>query len=226
MGAQDLPIWERALVESEWRSLIADADFMARLLAGIESLAGDLVTDGLLLLENWPKEAHEALLALLPERLAGAFDLSVFRADGSRPFLDETEGLRILRVNVIAGPAGFDESQLLPCGSEMPLGPYADIADLERVPLPIRLERSYAGFAARVRVVPEGDDLLLIVEQYGCGRARKLDNGSFCVEETASTGTMPLAEAESLDVAADLLMEAGRRHVLALAPWLHQVREQ
>ncbi|CAH0193163.1 hypothetical protein SRABI111_01732 [Pseudomonas carnis] len=81
------------------------------------------------------------------------------------PDLDETEGFRALIYCKVAGPASFDESRLTPYGSYQPLGPYADMSSILRVPLPIRLDRTIS----RVRVMPDEGDLILMVGQFRCG---------------------------------------------------------
>lgn len=212
---QDQPIWDRPLVEAEWRSLLANPVFMAELMAGIGSMLETTPAPGeFLLIKNWPKSAHEELLPMLPEHLAGSFDLSAFRQDGSWPYLDQTEGLRILSAGVVTGPAGCDESRFTPHGDHLPLGPYADIAALQRVPLPIRLDRT----RGRVRVVPDDGGLLLMVEQFRCGQAIHLGNGYFRVEEEIDGGksTAILANEATQEAAADLLLAAGQRQVLEL----------
>ncbi|MDG1581002.1 hypothetical protein [Pseudomonas sp. GOM6] len=210
-------IWERTITEVEWPPLLASKAFMANLIKAIEDMLGKKLLPGeSLLIKNWPKEAHEALLPMLPERLAGGFDLSAFRADGSCPYLDETEGFRVLTGYEVAGPAGYDESQLTPYGSFKQRGPYADIVSILRVPLPIRLDRT----RARVRVVPDEGDLILMVGQFRCGQALQLENGSFRVEEEVDGGktTVTLADGVSQDTAADLLLQIGRRQAVELAP--------
>ena len=212
-----VPVWERALIEAEWRPLLTDSTFMADLLKAIENMLTQKLLPGeSLLIKNWPKDAHEALLPMLPDRLAGAFDLSVFRADGESPYLDETDGFRPLSYCEVEGPAGFDESQVTPYGSHKPLGPYADIVSILRMPLPIRLDRTLA----RVRVMPDESDLILMVGQFRCGQAIKLDNGCFRVEEEVDGGkeTVVLSDDASQSTAADLLLAAGQRQAIELAP--------
>jgi hypothetical protein len=209
------PMWERTLTEAEWRPLLESKAFVTDLVEGIEGMIGaELLPGESLLIENWPKEAHEKLLSMVSERHASSFDLSVFRADGSCPDLDETEGFRALIYCEVAGPAGFDESRFTPYGSYQPLGPYADIASILRVPLPIRLDRTIS----RVRVMPDEGDLILMVGQFRCGQALKLDDGSFRVEEETDGGkaTRTLAVGVSQDTAADLLLEAGRCQAVEL----------
>lgn len=123
---------DRPLVEAEWRSLLANPVFMAELIVGIGRMLETTPAPGeFLLIKNWPKSAHEELLTMLPEHLAGSFDLSAFRPDGAWPYLDETEGLRILSAGVVAGPAGCDESRFTPHG-EHPLSRSKSRGFLER----------------------------------------------------------------------------------------------
>lgn len=208
MSEKHQPIWDRTLEEPEWKSLLADAVFMQAISHAIEEMASSKMPGDVLLITNWPKDAHQALLPLLPENLAGAFDLSVFNADGAHPYLDETEGFRLQRGHLITGPAGVDEVLLTPHGDPLPLGPYADIAAIMRVPLPMRVDRTWP--RAGVRVMPAGDDLELMVGQFRCGQALLQKNGTFRVEEVAADGTaMILAAEESRDGAADRLLAAG-----------------
>lgn len=210
-------IWDRTLCEAEWRLLLADPAFMMDLLKGIESMFLMKPLPGeSLLIKNWPKEAHEGLLPMLPDRLADAFNLSAFRADGMCPYLDETEGFRLLSGYEVAGPAGFDENQLTPYGGYKPLGPYADIVAILRVPLPIRLDRTHA----LVRVMPDEGDLILMVGQFRCGQARKVGSGCFRVEEEVEGGnaTVILADDVAQDAAADMLLAVGQRQVIELFP--------
>ena len=211
------PIWERILIENEWRTLLADPAFMVELTEGIENMVRtSSLPEEFLLITNWSKDAHEALLLMLPDRLADAFDLSVFRPDGSIPKLDETEGFRLLSGYGVSAN-GWDAKQLQPNGSPKPLGPYADIAAIQPVALPIRLDRTSS---ACVRVMPDNDGLVLMVGQFRCGQARRLDNGTFCVEEEVDGGKVVavLAEEASQNTAADLLLAAGQRHAIELAP--------
>ena len=203
--------------EAEWPTLLSDPAFLADLMAIIEAhLADQHGAEQFLLIQNWTKDAHAALLPMLPDRLAGAFDLSAFRPDGSVPRLDETEGFDLLCAGGIC-PAGWDPDGLLPDGSPRPLGPYADIVGIRRIPLPIRLDLSSN---ARVRVMQAGNDLVLMVEQFRCGQAHKLCNGMFCVEEEVDGGkaTVVLSAEAQLNTAADLLLAAGQRQAIELAP--------
>lgn len=209
------PLWERKLSETEWRQLLASKVFVADLVKGIEGMIGTGLQPGeSLLIENWPKAAHEALLPMLSEHHAHSFDLSVFRTDGSCPYLDETEGFRALIYCEVAGPAGFDDSAFTPLGSYKPLGPYADIASILRVPLPIRLDRNFS----RARVMLDEGGLTLMVGQFRCGQAIKLANGSFRVEEEVEGGkaTRTLAGGVSQETAADLLLDVGRCQAVEL----------
>lgn len=215
MNSQNLPIWERVLVEAEWRPLLDNPTFMAQLVDGVKDMVSTRKVAGeVLAIENWPKEAHQALLTMLPENLVEAFDLSVFRADGSLSALDETEGLRLLCGYLVAGPAGCDEGRKTPFGDPMPLGPYADIAAIVAVPLPLRVEQTPFG---PMRITSDDEGLTLLVSQFRCGQAR-LTNGSYCVEEEANGGkqTVVLANDVSESVAIDLLLDAGRRQAAYL----------
>lgn len=82
------------------------------------------------------------------------------------------------------------------------------------MPLPIRLDRNIS----RVRVMPNEGNLILMVGQFRCGQALKLDDGSFRVEEEIEGGkaTRTLADEVSQDAAADLLLEAGRCQAVKL----------
>lgn len=215
MSIVDQTIWDRPLLEAEWRPLLANHAFMTELTVGIERMleTTPAAFGEFLLIKNWPKSAHEELLTMLTEHLASHFDLSAFRPDGSLPRLDQTEGLRILGGGVVAGPAGCCESRFTPFGDPLPLGPYADIAALQRMPLPVRLDRAHG----LVMVALDDDDLLLTVEQFRCGQAIKLDNGHFRVEEETDTGKLILADETTQDIAADLLLAAGLLQILPRA---------
>lgn len=204
-----LQIWERPLYESEWRQLLASPTFKHDLINRIEIESLNTKWPGskrFLLITNWPKRAHEELLSLLPEQLAVAFDISVFGEDGLLPKFDETEGFDLVS---IAGVCSLGWGRKLQDGSPMPLGPYADITTIQRIPKPIRIDLTHA----RVRVMPSETGLVLMIDQFRCGQSRRLENGMYVVEEEVGGGTSIkiLAEEALLDTAADLLLLAGQR---------------
>lgn len=216
MAEPSLQIWERSLADEEWRALLGSPAFMSDLKNGVEWLCPSAQAGQFLLISNWTRAAHEALLSVLPCEIAAVFDLTAFRSDGSFPRLDETEGFRLLSGYDVC-PDGWDFEWLLPGGLPAPVGPYADITLIERVPLPIRLDLS-AG--ARLRVVPEDGVLMLVIGVYCCGQAVPLANGTFRVEEVRGEETVVLAENASHEVAADLLFSAGKRRLAEADPRL------